>query len=182
MNEREMKEPVNMKVSVAKGKLVITADLNDFMEKAVKSESGKSYILASSRGNQSITAQGFEDIKWGANIYIPAKRFEELQRIAELEAKGGSEATGLPSQADAKEIARKDAELKDVKDQLAQTQNAMAQMQEMMAQMMAMQQANMAVATEPQQLGIDIKEVAPKKKNANVDIKEVKPSKAKTSK
>lgn len=163
MNEREMKEPVNMKIGVSKGKLVITVDLNDFMDKAVKSESGKSYILASSRGNQSLTAQGFEDIKWGANVYIPAKRFEELQQIAELEAKGGSVVTGLPSQADAKAIAQKDAELKEVKDQLAMTQQAMAQMQEMMAQMMAMQQANMPAPIEPQQLELEPKKVTRKK-------------------
>lgn len=163
MNEREMKEPVNMKVSVAKGKLVITADLNDFMEKAVKSESGKSYILASSRGNQSLTAQGFEDIKWGANIYIPAKRFEELQLIAEIEANGGVIKDGLPSQAESKALAQKDAELNEMKDQLSQTQQAMAQMQEMMAQMMAMQQANMPKAVEPQQLELDSTKVAPKK-------------------
>lgn len=163
MNEREIKEPMNMKISVAKGKLVITADLNDFMEKAVKSESGKSYILASSRGNQSLTAKGFEDIKWGANVYIPAKRFEELQRIAELEAKGGVEVTGLPSQADTKALAQKDAELNAMKEQLAQTQQAMAQMQEMMAQMMVMQQANMAQSTEPQQLEIEPKKATRKK-------------------
>lgn len=163
MNDREMKEPMNMKVSVAKGKLVMTVDLNDYMDNAVKSESGKSYIIASSRGNQNMSAKGFEDIKWGANVYIPAKRFEELQRIAELEAKGGSEVTGLPSQADSKAMAQKDAELNSMKDQLAQTQHAMAQMQEMMAQMMAMQQANMVKAVEPQQLDLDIKEVTPKK-------------------
>lgn len=152
MNEREIKEPVNMKVGVSKGKLVITVDLADYMEKAVKSESGKSYILASSRGNQSLTAKGFEDIKWGANVYIPAKRFEELQAIAEMEANGGLITSGLPGQADAKALAKKDEELNEVKDQLAQTQQAMAQMQEMMAQMMAMQQANMTKAVEPQQL------------------------------
>lgn len=160
MNEREIKEPVNMKVGVSKGKLVITVDLDNFMEKAVKSESGKSYILATSRGNQSLTAKGFEDIKWGANVYIPAKRFEELVTIAEIEANGGVITSGLPSQADANAVAKKDAELNQVKDQLAQTQQAMAQMQEMMAQMMAMQQANMTKAVEPQQLEL---EQAPKK-------------------
>ena len=142
-NERTAKEPVNMKVSVSKNRLLITVDLDDYMNKLELSDSGKSYIVASSRGNQSLTAKGFEDIKWGCNVYIPAKRVEELRRIAELEAKGGKESTGLPSQADARIIEEKNAEIASMKAQMEAQQQAMAQMQEMMAQMMAMQQAQM---------------------------------------
>ena len=142
-NNREIKEPMNMKVGVSKGKLTITVDLRDFMDKAVLSESGKSYIIASSRGNQDLKSDEFKDIKWGANVYIPAKRFEELKRIQELEAKGGMEVSGLPSQADARIIEEKNAEIASMKAQMEAQQQAMAQMQEMMAQMMAMQQAQM---------------------------------------
>lgn len=153
-NEREIKQPVNMKVSVSKDKLMITVDLKDFMDKLELSESGKSYIIASSRGNQSLTAKGYEDIKWGCNVFMSAKRVEELRRIAELEAKGGKEATGLPSQADARIIEEKNAEIAQMKAQMEAQQQAMAQMQEMMAQMMAMQQASMA-QNAPQQMTLD---------------------------
>lgn len=160
--EKEILEPMNMKVGVSKGKLVITVDLKDYMDKAVLSESGKSYILATSRGNQDLKSKEYQDIKWGCNVYIPKKRFEELKRIEELKALGGSEVTGLPSQADARIIEEKNAEIASMKAQMEAQQQAMAQMQEMMAQMMAMQQANMAQSQQPQQLEI----VEPEKKQA----------------
>lgn len=159
-NEREMKQPVNMKVSVSKDKLMITVDLKDYMDKLELSESGKSYIVASSRGNQSLTAKGYEDIKWGCNVFIPAKRVEELRRIAELEAQGGRVVTGLPSQADAELLAKKDAEIAEMRAQMEarerESNAKMARMEQMLEQLMAMNMQNMqAQAQAPQQMALD---------------------------
>ena len=105
------KEMFNVKMSVAKGKLKMEIDLNDFLNKAELSDSKKSYIIASTRGNQNLTAKGYEDIKVGLNVFIPRKRFEELQRIAELEKTGGRVVKDLPQDDKDKRIAELEAQL-----------------------------------------------------------------------
>lgn len=137
--ERIAKDNLNMKIGVSKDKLVITVDLKDFLNKAELSESGKSYIIASSKGNKPLTAKGYEDIKFGANVFVSKARFEELKQIAELEARGGKVVSGLPSQDRDKELEEKDKVI-------AEQGSALVAMQEQMAQLMAMMQAQQGTA------------------------------------
>jgi len=58
----------NIKMTVKDGKLHVEIDLK---EKGVPSSSGKSYVIASTNGNQRI--DGTDDIHIGVNVYKPVK-------------------------------------------------------------------------------------------------------------
>lgn len=121
MSNAKKKEMLNVKVSVSKGKLRLEADLNDYLEKATLSESGKSYTLASTKGNTKLTAQGFEDVRIGFNCYIPKDRFDELKRIKEIEEAGGTITTGLPADKKDKVIAEQEAKIAQLEASQAET-------------------------------------------------------------
>lgn len=60
----------NVQIEVKGNKLTITCDLN---EKGEKSASGKSLVIASTQGNQSVgTGKGGEVVKVGLNVYKSA--------------------------------------------------------------------------------------------------------------
>lgn len=106
------KAPVNMKMGVSKGKLRITVDLNDFLEKATPSASGASYSIASSKGNVNLESPEYKDIKLGLNVYIPKARFEELKRIKEIDEAGGQISHDFPAESTIAKQAQEIAELK----------------------------------------------------------------------
>ena len=58
----------NVDMKVQGSKLVITCDLN---AAAVPSSTGKSAIVASTQGNQTIAGPGGKRFKVGLNLYIP---------------------------------------------------------------------------------------------------------------
>ena len=60
----------NVQIEVKGNKLTLTCDLN---EKGETSASGKSIVIASTQGNQSVgTGKGAEVVKVGLNVYKSA--------------------------------------------------------------------------------------------------------------
>lgn len=62
----------NVKFGVKGSKLVLTIDLEALVRGEVElSESGKSYVIATTHGNQKLTISGYEDVRISLNAFIP---------------------------------------------------------------------------------------------------------------
>ena len=86
------KEPKNIKFGVKGSKLVLTIDLGAIERGDMElSESGKSYVIATTHGNQKLTVQGYEDVRVSLNVFIPkavvdAKKVDQQQKEQAKEA------------------------------------------------------------------------------------------------
>lgn len=83
------KAPSNMKMAVNdKGILTITVDLNTINQEALElSGQGKSYLVASTRGNIRMKKEGFEHLVMGLNLYIPEDEYQVPEHLRQESAK-----------------------------------------------------------------------------------------------
>lgn len=91
MTKNDKKELKNIKMAVSNGKLKITIDLAEYEKIMELSESGKSYVIASTRGNVEIESPEFAGMKLGVNLFMPKKVYDE-KKLYERNKKEAKEA------------------------------------------------------------------------------------------